>query len=107
MQKITVDLIRLAVSGAVICAVVGAAELGSFHHSDQFATAKIRIAPPIHTKAILVPALPPCWATKEPFGAPTTQEAQSERGAIVRSCASVAPAPRRHSGSRRLLAFAL
>ena len=26
MQKITVDLIRLAVSGAVICAVVGAAE---------------------------------------------------------------------------------
>ena len=34
MQKITVDLIRLAVFGAVIYAVVGAAEWRSFHHSD-------------------------------------------------------------------------
>ena len=54
MQKITVDLIRLAVSGAVICAVVGAAEWGSFHHSDQPETKRIYIAQPIYMKAILV-----------------------------------------------------
>ena len=40
MQKINVDLIRLAVSAAVICAVVGAGEWRSFHHSDQLAYAK-------------------------------------------------------------------
>ena len=107
MQKINVDLLRLAVSAAVICAAVGAGEWRSFHHSAQLAYAKIHIAPPIQTKAILVAAPPPCWATKEPTGAPTTQEAQTERGAIVRSCASLAPAPRRLSEPRRLLASAL
>jgi hypothetical protein len=91
----------------VICAVVGAAEWRSFHHSDRSATERVRIAPPIPTSAILVPTPPTCWATKEPIGAPITQEAQTERGVIVRSCASLAPAPRRHSEPRRLLAFAL
>ena len=107
MQKISVDLIRLAVSGALIYAAVGAAEWRSFHHSDPSATERIRIAQPIYMKAILFAVPPPCWATKEPIGAPTTHEAQTERGAIVRSCASLAPAPRRHSEPRRLLAFAL
>jgi hypothetical protein len=107
MQKITVDLIRLAVSAALICAVVGAAEWRGFRHSDHSTTEKNRFAPPIYMNAIPIPDLPPCAATKEAIGAPTTQEAQTERGAIVRSCASVAPAPRRHSESRRLLAFAL
>ena len=106
MQKITVDLIRLAVSGAVICAVVGATEWRSFHHSDQSATKRFHIAQPIYMKAILVGVPPPCGATKEPIGAPTTHEAQTVRGAIIRSCASLAPAPRRHSEPRRLLAFA-
>ena len=106
MQKINVDLIRLAVSAALICAIVAAAEWRSFHHSDHSATERIGIAP-VHTKAILFAVPPPCWATKEPMGAPTTQEAQTERGAILRSCARVAPAPPRHSEPRRLLAFAL
>ncbi len=107
MQMDTVDLIRLAVSGAVICAVVGAVEWRALHHGDPFANAKIGIPPPIHVKAILVPALPICWTSNEPIGAPATQDTQTERGAMARSCASVAPAPRRHGEPRRLLAFAL
>ena len=108
MQKITVDLIRLAVSAAVICAVVGAVEWRSFHHSDPFAIERNRIAPPIYMKAIPVPAAPMrCWATEEPIDVQTTQEAQTERGAIVRSCASLAPTPSRLDEARRLLAFAL
>ncbi len=96
MQKITVDLIRLAVSGAVACAVVGTANLGGLHHRDQLANAKIRIPPPIQVKAISVAAPPMCWATNDRIGAAATDEAQTERGAILRSCASLAPASRRH-----------
>ena len=40
MQKISVDLIRLAVSSAVICAGVAAAELRGLHHGGQFVNAK-------------------------------------------------------------------
>ncbi len=107
MQKITVDLIRLAVSGTVICAVVGAAEWRSFHHSDPSATGRIRIAPPVYMEGTPVPTPPPCWATNEPMDALTTQEVQTERRAIVHSCASLEPAPRRQNEPRRLLAFAL
>jgi hypothetical protein len=89
----------------VICAFVGAAERRGFHHSDHSATERIRVAPPIHTTAILVAVRSPCWATKEPISAPTRQEAQTERGAIARSSASAAPAPRRQSEPRRRLAF--
>ena len=107
MQKITVDLIRLAVSGALIGAVVGAAQLRGLHHSDQLANAKIPVPSPIHAKAISVGAPAMCWTTHEPIDAAAMHEAQTERGAIVQSCASVAPALRRLSEPQRQLAFAL
>jgi hypothetical protein len=107
MQKISVDLIRLAVSAAVVCAAVVAAELSGLHHSDQLADAKIRVPPPIHAKAISVGVPAMCWTTNEPIDAPAMQEAQTERAAIVQSCASVAPTLRRHSKPQSLLAFAL
>ena len=106
MQKNTVDLLRLAFSGAVACAVVGAADLRALHHGDQLANAKIRVAPPIHVKAISVAAPATCWATSEPIGAPATQEAQMKRRTILQSCASVAPPLRRHSEPQSLLALA-
>jgi hypothetical protein len=106
MQKITVDLLRLAFSGAVACAVVGAADLGGLHHRGQFVNAEIRIPPPIHVNAISVAAPATCWATSEPIGAPATQEAQMKRRTILQSCASVAPPLRRHSEPQSLLALA-
>ena len=106
MQKITVDLIRLAVFGAVIYAVVGAVEWRSFHHSDPSEAERIHIAPPVYMRGTPVPTPPPCWATNEPMDALTAQEVQTERGAIVHSCASLEPAPRRQDEPRRLLAFA-
>ena len=106
MQKISVDLIRLAVSGAVVCTVVVAANLGGLHHRDRLADAEFRIAPPIHVNAISVAAPATCWATNEPIGAPATQETQPERRAILQSCASVAPTLRRHRESPSLLALA-
>ena len=77
MQKISVDLIRLAVSGAVICTGVVAAELRGLHHSDQVAYAKIRVAPPIQVRAVSVGAPALCWTTDEPIGASATHEAQT------------------------------
>ncbi len=106
MQKNTVDLLRLAFSGAVACAVVGAADLRALPHGDQLANAKIRVAPPIHVKAISVAAPETCWATSEPIGAPATQETQTGRTAILQSCASVAPTLRRHSEAQSQLALA-
>jgi hypothetical protein len=106
MQKISVDLIRLAVSGAVACAVVGAADLTGLHHRGQFANAEFRIPPPIHVQAISVAVPATCWATSEPIGAPATQEAQLERRTILQSCASVAPTLRGHSEPQSLLALA-
>ena len=105
MQKISVDLIRLAVTGAVICAVAGAAELGALRHSAQFAKVRTRIAPPIHVKAISLghvnaisvgaPAL--CWSIDEPIGASATQGTQTGLRAFAQTCASVAPTLRRLS----------
>jgi hypothetical protein len=110
MQKITVDLLRLAFSGAVACAVVGAADLRGLHHRGQFANAEIRAPPPIHVQAISVVAPPICWTANHPTGAPATQETRTERGAILQSCASVALTLRRHSEPerepQRLLALA-
>jgi hypothetical protein len=114
MQKISVDLIRLAVSGAVICAVVGTAELGALRHSDQLANVKTRIAPPIHVnaisvvhvKAISVGAPASCRTIDQPIGASVTQEARTERAAIAQSCSSVAPTSRRRSEPQSRLALA-
>ena len=107
MQKINVDLIRLAVSGAVMGAVMLAAEWEGFHHRDRLANSRLRITPPIHVKAILVPAPPTCWAANEPIGAAAKRQARTERGAIVQTCASVAPAPGRRREPLRRFAFAL
>ena len=106
MQKITVDLIRLAVSGAVICTGVVAAELRGLHHSDQVAYAKIRVAPPIQVKAISVDAPALCWTIGEPIGAAATQEAQTEPAAFAETCSSVAPSLRRLSEPQSRLALA-
>ena len=106
MQKISVDLIRLAVSGAVICAVVGAAEFRGLHHGGSFAIAKTRIAPPIQVRAISVGAPALCWTIDEPIGASATQGAQGERAAIAQSCSSVAPSLRRLSEPQSRLALA-
>jgi hypothetical protein len=106
MQKISVDLIRLAVSGAVICTGVVAAELRGLHHSDQVAYAKIRVAPPIQVKAISVGAPALCWAMDEPLGASPTQEAQTAPAAIAQTCSSVAPTLRRLSEPQSRLTLA-
>ncbi len=105
MQKISVDLIRLAVSSAVICAGVAAAELRGLHHGDQVAYAKIRVAPPIQVKAISVGAPALCWTIDEPIGASATQETQTERAAFAQSCSSVAPTLRRLSEPQSRLAL--
>jgi hypothetical protein len=95
MQKISVDLVRLAVSSATICAVVGTAEFRSLHHGGSFAIAKIRIAPPIQVRAISVGAPALCWTIDEPIGASATRGPQGERAATAQTCSSVAP-PLRH-----------
>ena len=82
MQKISVDLTRLAVSTVVICAAVGTAEFRSLHHGGSFIIAKTRIASPIQVKAISVGAPALCWTIDEPIGASTTQDAQAERAAV-------------------------
>ena len=106
MQKISVDLVRLAVSGAVVCAVVVAVNLESLNHRDRLADAEIRVLPPIHVQAISVAAPATCWATNKPIGASATQEAQPGRTTMLQSCANVAPPLRRHSESQRRLALA-
>ena len=114
MQKISVDLIRLAVAGAAIYAVVGTAERAALRHGAQLVNAKIRVAPPIQVKAISVdhvnamsvgaPAL--CWTIEKPIGASAAQEAQTERAGIAQSCSSVAPTVRRLSEPQSRLALA-
>ncbi|MGA2494871.1 MAG: hypothetical protein ABSF67_18340 [Roseiarcus sp.] len=106
MQKISIDLIRLAVSSAAICAVVETAEFRNLHHGGSFAVAKIRIAPPIQVKAISVGAPALCWTIEEPVGASATQGAQSERAAIAQTCSSVSPTLRRFSEPESRLALA-
>jgi len=106
VQKISVDLIRLAVSSAVICGVVGTAELGAVHHGAQFANTKIRIAPPIQVKAIPVGAPPLCRTIGETIGSSAAQESQTERAAIAQSCSSVAPTLRLRSEPQSRLALA-
>jgi len=110
MQKITVDLIRLAVSGAAVGAVALAANLGALGDRDQLANAKIRIPPPIHAKAISIGAPAMCRTTNDRIGARPAEEAQTELSAILQTCASAAPALRRHrepaSNPQSLLALA-
>jgi len=111
MQKISVDLIRLAVSSAAICAIAGAAEFRSLHHGGSFAIAKTRIAPPILVKAISVGAPALCWTIEEPVGASATQaavaqSAQGDGSAIAQACSSVSPTLRRLSEPDSRLALA-
>ena len=106
MQRISVDLIRLAVSSAAICVVVGAAEFRSLHHGGSFVVAKTRIAPPIQVKAISVAAPALCWTIDEPIGVAVGQADQSERAAIAQTCSSVSPTLRRLSEPESQLALA-
>ena len=108
MQRITVDLIRLAVTGAVALAVVLAANPGGLNHRAQFASAKIRIPMPILVNAISVTAPQLCWVANDQIGAPATSDAQAERRAIVQSCASIPPMLRgpRELAPQSLLALA-
>ena len=106
MQKISVDLIRLAVSSAAICVVVGAAEFRSLHHGGSFVAARARIAPAIQVKAISVGAPALCWTIEEPISASATPGAQSDLAAIAQTCSSVAPTLRRVSEPRSQLALA-
>jgi hypothetical protein len=97
MQKISVDLIRLAVSSAAICFVVGAAEFRSLHHGGPLVVAKTRIAPPIQVKAISAGAPALCWTIEEPISVSATLGAQGDLAAIAQTCSSVAPPQRRLS----------
>ena len=106
MQKISVDLIRLAASSAALCAVVGIAEFRSLHHGRSFAIAKSRIAPAIQVKAISVGAPALCWTIEEPIGATATQGAQGDPAAIAQTCSSVSPTLRRLSEPESRLALA-
>ena len=106
MQKISVDLIRLAVSSAAICVVVGAAEFRSLHHGGSFVVAKTRIAPPVQVKAISIGAPALCWTIEEPLGAVATQGAQGDTAAIAQTCSRVAPTSRRLSEPQARLALA-
>jgi hypothetical protein len=92
MQMFSIDLIRLAVSGAAICAGAVAAELGGLHHNDQLANAKIRVASPIQMKTISVGA--------------ATLGAQPAPAAFAQSCSSVAPILRRLGEPQSRLALA-
>ena len=107
MQKISVDLIRLAVSSAAICGIVGTAEFRSLHHGGTFAIAKTRVAPPIPVKAISVGAPALCWTIEEPVGASATGGAEDDRAAIAQTCSSVSPTLRRLSEPESRLALAL
>ena len=107
MQRISVDLIRLAVSSAAVCAVVGVAEFRSLHHGGSLAIAKTRIAPPIQVKAISVGAPALCWTIEEPIGASAAQGAQGDPAAIAQTCSSVSPTLRRLSEPESRLALAL
>ena len=106
MQKISVDLIRLAISCTVISAVVEVAVAQGLRHSDQLASAKIRIAPPIQVKAISVGAPALCWTIDEPIDGSATQDAQAKRAAVAQTCSDVAPSLRRLGEPQGRLAMA-
>jgi hypothetical protein len=106
MQKISTDLIRLAVSSAAICAVVGIAEFRSLHHGGLIVVAKTRTAPPIRERAVSVGAPGLCWTIDEPVSASSTPGAQRERAAIAQTCSSIAPTLRRLSEPDSRLALA-
>jgi hypothetical protein len=105
MQKVSVDLIRLAVSWTVIGAVVEIAVARGLYYNAQVTVAKIRIAPPIQASAISVGAPALCWAIDEPIGATATQEAQIKHTATAQTCSSVAPILRRRSEPQSRLAL--
>ena len=111
MRKIPTDLIRLALSSAAICGVVGTAEFRSLHHGGTFAIAKTRVAPPIPVKAISVGAPALCWTIEDPVGASATpavvtQTSQDDHSAIAQTCSSVSPPLRRLSEPESRLALA-
>ncbi len=106
MQKVSVDLIRLAVSCTVIGAVVEIAVARGLYYSAQVTVAKIRIAPPIQVRAISVGAPTLCWTIDEPAGASTTREAQTEGVEAAQTCSRVAPSLRRLGQSQSRLALA-
>jgi hypothetical protein len=106
MQKISVDLIRLAVSCLAISAFVEVGVTQGLRYSARVAIAKMQIAPPIQVKAISVGAPALCWTIDEPIGAPATQEAQPESAAAAQTCSSVAPNLRRLSEPQSRLALA-
>ena len=104
MQKISRDLIRLAVSSAAICVVVGAAEFRSLQRSGPFAMAKTQMAPPIQVRAISVGAPALCWTIEEPIGVSAKQAEQSD-AATAQTCSSVPPTLRRLSEPESQLAL--
>ena len=106
MQKISTDLIRLALSSATICAVVGTAEFRGLRHGGSFAIARTRVAPPIPVRAISVGAPALCWTIAEPIGTSAAPETHNESVAIAQACSSVAPGLRRLSKSQSRLALA-
>jgi hypothetical protein len=106
MQKISVDLIRLAVSCVAICTVVEIAVVRGLHYSAQVANAKTRIAPPIQVRAISIGAPALCWTIDDPIDASTTQETQTERAAFAQTCSGVAPSLRRLGEPQSRLALA-
>ena len=105
MQKISRDLVRLAVSSAAICVVVGAAEFRSLQPSDSFVVAKTHIAPPIQVKAISVGAPALCWTIEEPIGV-SAKQAELSDAAVAQTCSSVPPTLRRLSEPESQLALA-
>ena len=106
MQKITVDLIRLAVSGAVICAVVGAAELEAFtiaisSRPRRFASHRLFIRRQfLFQPAAVLGDERAVWRSND---AGSAKRAGSDC-AILRERRAGATPPQR---TRRLLAFAL
>jgi len=106
MQKISVDLIRLAVSAAAIGVVADVAVQRGFHHGDHVGYVKVYVAPPMQVRAISVGAPALCWTIEGPIDASTPQEARTERPAIAQTCSSVAPTLRRLSEPQRRLASA-
>ena len=106
MQKISVDLIRVAISCTVISAVVEVAVAQGLRHSNQLASAQIRVAPSIQVKAISVGAPVLCWTVDEPIDGSATQDAQAKRAAVAQTCSDVAPSLRRLSEPQGRLAMA-
>jgi hypothetical protein len=106
MQKISVDLIRLAISCTVISAVVEVAVAQGLLHSDKLGSAKVRVAPPIQVKTISVGAPALCWTIDEPIDGSAPQDAQAKRAPVAQTCSDVAPSLRRLSEPQGRLAMA-